>query len=65
MQLQQNMTFSCFGAVGPLDVNNTRKIMFSLKKTLTPHNEVILGNDVFERMNKAKFLGVIVGQQLN
>ena len=39
--------------------------MFSLKKSLTPHNEVILRNEVVERVNKAKFLGVIVDQHLN
>ena len=39
--------------------------MLSLKKSLTPQNEVILRNGVVERVNKAKFLGVIVDQHLN
>ena len=32
---------------------------------LTPQNEVILRNEVLQRVNKAKFLGVIVDQHLN
>ena len=35
------------------------------KKNLTPQNEVILRNEVVQRVNKAKFLGVIVNQHLN
>ena len=31
---------------------------------MTPQNEVILRNDVVERVNKAKFLGVIVDHHL-
>ena len=37
-------------------------IMLSRKKILTPQNEVILRNEVVQRVNKAKFLGVIVDQ---
>ena len=39
--------------------------MLSRKKILTPQNEIILGNEVVQRVNKAKFLGVIVDQHLN
>ena len=39
--------------------------MLSHKKNLTPQNEVILRNEVVQRVNKAKFLGVIVDQHLN
>ena len=39
--------------------------MLSRKKILTPQNEVILRNEVVQRINKAKFLGVIVDQHLN
>ena len=39
-------------------------IMLSRKKNLTPQNEVILRNEVVQRVNKAKFLGVIVIQNL-
>ena len=40
-------------------------IMLSRKKILTPQNEVILRNEVVQRVNKAKFLGVIFDQHLN
>ena len=40
-------------------------IMLSCKEFLTPQNEVILRNDVVQRVNKAKFLGAIVDQHLN
>ena len=40
-------------------------IMLSHKKILPPQNEVILRNEVVQRVNKAKFLGVIVDQHLN
>ena len=40
-------------------------IMYVNKKSPTPHNEVILRNEVAGRVNKAKFLGVIVDQHLN
>ena len=39
--------------------------MLSRKKNLTPKNEVILRNKVMQRVNKAKFLDVIVDQHLN
>ena len=39
--------------------------MLSRKKMLTPQNEVILRNEVVQRVNKAKFLGVIVYQHKN
>ena len=48
-----------------LYINKTQMIMLSLKKNLTPQNEVILGNEIVQRVNKAKFLGVIVDQHLN
>ena len=48
-----------------LNVNKTQMIMFSRKKSLTPHNEFILRNEVVERVNKAKFPGEIVEQHLN
>ena len=38
--------------------------MLSRKKILTLQNEVILRNEVVQRVNKAKFLGVI-DQHLN
>ena len=40
-------------------------IMLSRKKILTPQNEVILRNEVVQRVNKTKFFGVIVDQHLN
>ena len=39
--------------------------MLSHKKILTPQNEVISRNEVVQRVNKAKFLGVIVDQHPN
>ena len=39
--------------------------MLSRKKNLTPQNEVILRNVVVQRVNEAKFLGVIVDQRIN
>ena len=48
-----------------LNVNKTQMIMLSRKKNLTTQNEVILRNEVVQRVNKAKFLGVIVDQHLN
>ena len=48
-----------------LNVNRTQMIILSRKKMLTPQNEVILRNEVVQRVNKAKFLGVIVDQHLN
>ena len=39
--------------------------MLSRKIILTHQNEVILRNEVLQRVNKAKFLGVIVDQHLN
>ena len=48
-----------------LSVNKTQMIMLSLKKNLTPQNEVILRNEVVQRVSKAKFLGAIVDQHLN
>ena len=44
---------------------NKTQMMFSRRKGLTPHNEVILRNEVVERVNKAKFVGVIVDQHHN
>ena len=38
--------------------------MLSSKKILTPQNEVILRNEVVQRVNKAKFLRVIVDRHL-
>ena len=40
-------------------------IMLSRKKNLTLQNEVILRNEIVQRVNKEKFLGVIVDQHLN
>ena len=48
-----------------LNVNKTQMIMLSRKKILTRQNEVILRNEVVQRVNKAIFLGVIVDQHLN
>ena len=48
-----------------LNVNRTEIIMLSSINILTPQNEVILRNEVVQRVNKAKFLGVIVDQHLN
>ena len=48
-----------------LKVNKTQMIMFSRQKVLTPQNEIILRNEVAQRVNKAKFLGLIVDQHLN
>ena len=48
-----------------LNVNKTQMIMLSRKKILTPQNEVILRNEVVQRVNKVKFLGMIVDQHLN
>ena len=48
-----------------INVNKTQMIMLSRKKILIPQNEVILRNEVVQRVNKAKFLGVIVDQHLN
>ena len=39
--------------------------MFSPKKSLTLHNEVTLRNEVVKRVNKAKFLDVIVDHHHN
>ena len=39
--------------------------MFSRKKGLTPHNEVILRYEEVKRVNKAKFLGMISDLNLN
>ena len=38
---------------------------YLIKKNLTPQNAVILRNEVVQRVNKAKFLDVIVDQHLN
>ena len=43
-----------------LNVTKTQMIILSLKIKLTPQNEVILGNEVVQRANKTKFLGVVV-----
>ena len=48
-----------------LNVNKTQMNMLCSIKILTPKNEVILGNEVVQRVNKAKSLGVIVSQHLN
>ena len=48
-----------------INVHKRQMIMLSRKKILTPKNEVILRNEVVQRVNKAKFLGVIVDQHLN
>ena len=48
-----------------LNVNKTQMIMLSCKKILTPQNEVFLRIEVVHRVNKAKFLDVIVDQHLN
>ena len=48
-----------------INVNKTQMIMLSRKKILTSQNEVILRNEIVQRVNKAKFLGVIVDQHLN
>ena len=47
-----------------LNVNKTQMIMLSRKKIMAPEIEVILRNEVLQRVNKAKFLGVIVDQHL-
>ena len=39
--------------------------MLSRKTILPAQNEVILRNEIVQRVNKAKFLGVIVDQHLN
>ena len=39
--------------------------MLSRKTILIHQNEAILRNEVVQRVNKAKFLGVIVDQHLN
>ena len=44
---------------------NKKQMMLSRKKILTPQNKVILRNEVVQRINKTKFLGVIVDQRLN
>ena len=48
-----------------LNVNTTQMVMLSCKKILTPQNEVILRNEVVQRVYKAKLNGVIVDQHLN
>ena len=48
-----------------LNVNKTQMIILSSKIILTLQNEVILWNEIVQRVNKAKFLGVIVDQHLN
>ena len=48
-----------------INLNKTQIVMLSRKKILTHQNEVILLNEVVQRVNKAKFLGVIVDQHLN
>ena len=48
-----------------INVNKTQMIMLSCKKNLPPQNEFILWNKVVQRVNKAKFFGVIVDQHLN
>ena len=40
-------------------------LMMSRKKNLNPQGDVILRNEAIQRLTKAKFLGVIVGQYLN
>ena len=47
-----------------VNVNKTQMMMLSHKK-FSLQNEVILWNEVEHRVNKAKFLGVIVDQHLN
>ena len=47
-----------------LNVNKTQTIILSRKKNLTLQNEVIVRNEVVQRVNKAKFHGVIVDQHL-
>ena len=47
-----------------LNLNKTQMNMLSLKKILTPQNEVILRNEAVQQVNKVKFLGVIVDQHL-
>ena len=44
---------------------NVQMIMLSRKIILPPQNEVILQNEVVQRVNKEKFLGVIGDQHLN
>ena len=48
-----------------IDVNKTQMIMLSRKKFLTTQNDVICRNEIVQRVNKAKFIGVIVDQHLN
>ena len=52
-----------------LNVNKTQMIMLPRKKNLTSQNEVILRNEAkflcVIKVNKAKFLGVIIDQHLN
>ena len=43
-----------------LNVNKTQMIMLSRKKIMNPQNKVILRNKLVERVNKVKFLDVIV-----
>ena len=48
-----------------INVDKTQMIMLFRKKNRTPRNEVILRNEEVQRVNKAKFLGVIVDQYVN
>ena len=48
-----------------LNVNKTQMIMLSGEKIMTHQNEVILVNEVVQRVNKGKFLGVFIDQHLN
>ena len=47
-----------------LNVNKTQMIMLSRKKNRTSQNGDIFRNEVVQRVNKEKFLGVIVDQHL-
>ena len=48
-----------------LNVNKNQMLMMRRKKNLNPQSDVILHNEVIQRVTKAKFLGVIVDQHLN
>ena len=45
-----------------LNVNKTRMLMMSRKKTLNPQVDIILRNEAIQRVTNAKFSGVIVDQ---
>ena len=48
-----------------LHVNKTQMLIMSRKKNLNSQGDVILHDEVIQRVTKAKFLGIIVDQNLN